>query len=71
MKLFYGAWCLVFFGFLSLSCSVFIGNKYKATNYKKLNRVYLIEDEDQTKVFKTKEAWLEYCNSRNPWGTTQ
>lgn len=73
MKLFYGAWCLVFFGFglLSLSCSVFIGNKYKATNYKKLDRVYLIEDEDQTKVFKTKEAWLEYCNSRNPWGTTQ
>lgn len=53
------------------SCGHFIHTRHKAVNHKKLNQVYIIEDDVETKIFKTKEAWLEYCNSRNPWGTNQ
>jgi len=45
-----------------------ICEKYDAVNEKKLTRVYIVEDGDERLEFENEQAWLDYCNSQNPWG---
>ncbi|MFN3756880.1 MAG: hypothetical protein ACK4RM_07980 [Flavobacterium sp.] len=42
--------------------------KYDAVNEKKLTRAYVVENGDERLEFENEQAWLDYCDSQNPWG---